>query len=560
MATDKAMSYKQQLVINQSQRLVLTPQLRQRIEMLQMTKLELGELVSQQLVDNPVLEELAPDEVAVPPDEGNIDFTESAGAALNGSGEISENNLNGASQSYSSNEVSEGGDFDADYEAGGTLSSTLSPTLSPNLPEDVAQVSVAGEVPAEAARDDAREPEIGERDSFEEIDYGTTFEEYLDPGYRTRETEVKETPSFEQFLRSEDSLADYLNWQLRLTITAPEVAAAAEAIIGNLNDDGYLDCSLEEIMALGPWSMEIAQKALEIVQQLDPTGVAARNLQECLLLQLDYLGYGDRLAVKMIREHFGQLQQHKLPELAKALGVSVEQVAQELKLIRTQLEPHPGRKFAPREAQYIEPEVYIEKIDEEYVIRFNDDGLPQLRINKHYRQMMENKDTSKETRDYIKDRFRSAVDLLKNIEHRKQTIYKVCERIVERQRDFLDRGVEYLKPMMLKDISEDIGMHLSTVSRVVNGKYAHTPQGVIELRRFFTEGMVNDEGEEVSTRIIKLRIKKMIEAEDARNPLTDDEIAKTLAREGQKLSRRTVAKYRDQMKIPGSRERRQVVS
>ena len=151
-------------------------------------------------------------------------------------------------------------------------------------------------------RDEARETEIGERDSFEEIDYGTTFEEYLDPGYRTRETEVKETPSFEQFLRSEDSLADYLNWQLRLTITAPEVAAAAEAIIGNLNDDGYLDCSLEEIMALGPWSMEIAQKALEVIQQLDPTGVAARNLQECLLLQLDYLGYGDRLAAKMIRE------------------------------------------------------------------------------------------------------------------------------------------------------------------------------------------------------------------------------------------------------------------
>jgi RNA polymerase sigma-54 factor len=526
--------------------------------MLQMTQVELSELVSQQLAENPVLEELAPDEVAVPNDEGNIDFTEPSGAALNGSGEAPENILNaadrldGASQTYSANEASEGADFDAGYDAGAAL--------SPNFSEDVAQVTVAGEAPPEGARDETREPEIGERDSFEEIDYGTTFEEYLDPGYRTRETEVKETPSFEQFLRSEDSLADYLNWQLRLTLTTPEVAAAAEAIIGNLNDDGYLDCSLEEIMALGPWPLEVAQKALEVVQQLDPTGVAARNLQECLLLQLEYLGYGDRLAVKMIREHFGQLQQHKLPELAKALGVSVEQVAQELKLIRTQLEPHPGRKFAPREAQYIEPEVYIEKIDEEYVIRFNDDGLPQLRINKQYRQMMENKETSKETRDYIKDRFRSAVDLLKNIEHRKQTIYKVCERIVERQRDFLDRGVEFLKPMMLKDISEDIGMHLSTVSRVVNGKYAHTPQGVIELRRFFTEGMVNDEGEEVSTRIIKLRIKKMIEAEDARNPLTDDEIAKTLAKEGQKLSRRTVAKYRDQMKIPGSRERRQVVS
>jgi RNA polymerase sigma-54 factor len=548
------MSYKQQLVINQSQRLVLTPQLRQRIEMLQMTKLELGELVSQQLAENPVLEELSPDEVNVSPDLANIDFTETSGATLNGSAETPINPTSGAetfdsgdssyATNYTGSEAGEAGEFDAGYEAGAA-------------PTEFTQPS--GEAAPDAATGETRELEIGERDSFEEIDFGSTFEEYLDPGYRTRETEVKETPSFEQFLRSEDSLADYLNWQLRLTITTPEVSAAAEAIIGNLNDDGYLDSSIEEIAALGPWPLETAQKALEIVQQLDPTGVAARNLQECLLLQLDYLGYGDRLAAKMIREHFGQLQQHKLPELAKALGVSVEQVAQELKLIRYQLEPKPGRKFAPREAQYIEPEVYIEKIDDEYVIRFNDDGLPQLRINRQYRQMMENKETSKETRDYIKDRFRSAVDLLKNIEHRKQTIYKVCERIVERQRDFLDKGVEYLKPMMLKDISEDIGMHLSTVSRVVNGKYAHTPQGVIELRRFFTEGMVNDEGEEVSTRIIKLKIKKMIEAEDARNPLTDDEIAKILAKEGQKLSRRTVAKYRDQMKIPGSRERRQVV-
>ncbi|MCI0387579.1 MAG: RNA polymerase factor sigma-54 [Acidobacteria bacterium] len=552
------MSYKQTLVINQSQRLVLTPQLRQRIEMLQMTQLELSDLVSQQLAENPVLEELPPDEVAVTPDSENIDFTETAGGSLNGTTELPANQLSGSdsfdgidqsySNNYSAHEAGEAGEIDTGYDAG-------------SAPAEFIQASseVVAEVAREAEASDTREPEIGERDSFEEIDFGTTFEEYLDPGYRTRETEVKETPSFEQFLRSEDSLADYLNWQLRLTITTPDVADAAEAIIGNLNDDGYLECSLEEIAALGSWPMETAQKALEIVQQLDPTGVAARNLQECLLLQLDYLGYSDRLAVKMIREHFGQLQQHKLPELAKSLGVTVDQVAQELKLIRCQLEPHPGRKFAPREAQYIEPEVYIEKIDDEYVIRFNDDGLPQLRINKQYRQMMENKETSKETRDYIKDRFRSAVDLLKNIEHRKQTIYKVCERIVERQREFLDQGVEHLKPMMLKDISEDIGMHLSTVSRVVNGKYAHTPQGVIELRRFFTEGMVNDEGEEVSTRIIKLRIKKMIEAEDAHNPLTDDEIAKTLAKEGQKLSRRTVAKYRDQMKIPGSRERRQVV-
>ncbi len=549
------MTFKPTLSTQLSQRLVLTPQLRQRIEMLQMTKLELNELVTQQMNENPVLEELATDEVEISPDQANVDYTETPGALRNGPAEVNENPTSSietsdrSDSSYetplSASDVGDVSDFDSSYD----------PNLSVERSE-FAQTSAEGLREAEIA--EVREPEIGERDSFEEIDFGPTFEEYLDPGYRTRETEVKESPSIEQFISSEQNLAEYLTWQVRLTITTPEVGDAAEAIIGNLNDDGFLDGTLEEIAELGPWSRETAEKALEIVQQLDPTGVGARGLQECLLLQLDYYGYGDRLAAKMIRDHFTKLQNHKLPELAKELGVSVDQVVQELKLIR-QLEPRPGRKYAPRDARYIEPEVYIEKIDDEYVIRFNDDGLPQLRINRQLRQMMENKETPKETRDYIKDRFRSAVDLLKNIEHRKQTIYKVCERIVERQREFLDKGVEFLKPMMLKDISEDIGMHLSTVSRVVNGKYAHTPQGVIELRRFFTEGMMNDEGEEVSTHTIKLKIKKMIEAEDPREPLTDDQIAARLAQEGQKLSRRTVAKYRDQMKISGSRERRQVV-
>ena len=193
------------------------------------------------------------------------------------------------------------------------------------------------------------------------------------------------------------------------------------------------------------------------------------------------------------------------------------------------------------------------------MIYFADDGSPRLRVSQQYQQMLGKSDVSNETKSFIREKMRSAVDLLRNIEHRRQTIYKVVESIVHRQQDFLDKGVQYIKPMMLKDIAEDIGMHLSTVSRVVNRKYAHTPQGVIELRRFFTEGMMNEDGEEISTRIIKLKIKKLIEEEDSHNPITDDQVVKILIKDGIKLSRRTVAKYRDQMSIPGSRERRAVV-
>jgi len=531
------MSLKPTLSPQLSQRIVLTPQLRQRIEMLQMTKLELSDLVTTQLMENPVLDEVAPEEVSVAPE-----LAEGADASVDRAASKETPALSPQSPSGEVAESTVDNSFDGQPP-------TSHQDLMPDIPAEGVPVPETSEV---------GEGDSADRDSFDEIDYGPTFEEYLDPGYRTRETEVKESPSFEQFISSEQNLSDYLLWQLRLALIDSDIRAAGEAIIGNLNDDGYLDSTLEEIAALGPWSMEIVEQALSVVQQLDPVGVGARNLQECLLRQLEALGYGDRLAAKLIRDHCYKLQNHKLGELARELGVPIDDLANEMKLIR-ELEPYPGRKHSSKTAQYIEPEVHIEKIDGEYLIRFNDDGLPQLRINQQYRRMMENKETTKETRDYIKERFRSAVDLLKNIEHRKQTIYRVCERIVERQIDFLDHGVEQIKPMMLKDISEDLGMHLSTVSRVVNGKYAHTPQGVIELRRFFTEGMVNDDGEEVSTRIIKLRIKKMIEAEDPREPLTDDRIASILANEGQKLSRRTVAKYRDQLRIPGSRERRQVV-
>ncbi len=299
---------------------------------------------------------------------------------------------------------------------------------------------------------------------------------------------------------------------------------------------------------------------------LDPIGCGARDARECLLVQLASRGKDECpreahacLAERLIGEHsLVELQQHKLPNLAKHLGVEVQSLVDEIEHIR-KLDPYPGRRYSSDEPVLITPEVIIEKVDGEYEIYFMDDGGPRLRISHSYQQMLGRQETSKETRDFIKDKMRSAVDLLRNIEHRRQTIFRVVECIVRRQRDFLDHGVQRIKPMMLKDVAEDTGMHLSTISRVVNRKYANTPQGVLELRRFFTEGMMNEDGEEVSTRILKLKIKKLIEEEDSHNPITDEQIVKILLRDGMKLSRRTVAKYRDQMSIPGSRERKAVV-
>jgi RNA polymerase sigma-54 factor len=531
------------LTTNLSQRLVLTPQLRQRIEMLQMTSLELTDLIQQQLLENPVLEEVQSqeeiqelaekilDQQAGADSSSNFDFEASqAGASTNGTGEA-----DASLGSYND----EGSEFSA-------------------APEGMTD-----------APDEDFGSDVETRDSFEEIDFGREFQDYLDPGYKTQEFEYKEdAPTFEQFLTRAPSLSEHLEWQLHMSPISGEACEAALCVIGNLDADGRLNATNEEVAGMGNWSEELVEEARQAVMLLEPIGCGARDVRECLFVQLKAGGNDQRLAAQLIQEHLHDLQQHKLPNLSKQIGVSVEELLDELKIIRT-LDPYPGRRYSSDEPILISPEIYIEKVDElsedegdelgGYVIYFADDGSPRLRINATYQQMLGKPNTTKEERDFIRDKMRSAVDLLRNIEHRRQTIYKVVESIVRRQRDFLDKGVAHIKPMMLKDIAEDIGMHLSTVSRVVNRKYAHTPQGVIELRRFFTEGMMIEEGEEVSTRIIKLRIKKLIEEEDSHNPITDDQVVKILAKEGIKLSRRTVAKYRDQMQIPGSRERRAVV-
>ncbi|MEP6635650.1 MAG: RNA polymerase factor sigma-54 [Acidobacteriota bacterium] len=530
------------LTTSLSQRLVLTPQLRQRIEMLQMTTLELSDLIQQQLLENPVLEEVATQEEAQELAEKILDHLASADTAVDEPRvEAHEPELG----SPSSNGSGDTEGLTATYNEGDGGETDEHGTA------DLSEDSIGDDIVGEDAA----------RDAFDEIDFGREFQDYLDPGYKTQEVEYKEdAPTFEQFLTRAPSLADHLEWQLHLSPIESEVCDAAICVIGNLDADGRLNATNEEIAAMAEWVEETVEAARQAVMRLDPVGCGARDVRECLLVQLEVRGESDRLAAKLISEHLPDLQQHKLPNLSKQIGIEIDALLEELQFIRT-LEPYPGRRYSSEEPILISPEIYIEKLDEddeEYVIYFADDGSPRLRISQQYQQMLSQPNTTSETKSFIREKVRSAVDLLRNIEHRRQTIYKVVESMVNRQKDFLDKGVQHIKPMMLKDIAEDIGMHLSTVSRVVNRKYAHTPQGVIELRRFFTEGMMNEDGEEVSTRIIKLQIKKLIEEEDSHNPITDDQVVKILAKGGMKLSRRTVAKYRDQMHIPGSRERRAV--
>ncbi len=515
------------------QKMVLTPQLRQRIEMLQMNALELSDLIEAELVANPILEEVQPGEEAQ--EIGSNILDQNSSGEDSGLDDISDRSADSVSEERT--------DRLAELEG--------------SLPDGA---SLNGSESSASDLDGDDDSHTENADSFDEIDYGREFQDYLDPGYRTQEIEYKDdAPSFEQFLSHSPSLSEHLEWQLNLLQLDDVAERAALEVIGNLDEDGRLSgATIDEIAGSAGCSVEKAEQGRGAVMQLDPVGCGATDIKECLLAQLAALGEDTSLAADLVRDHFEDLHPSRLQHLSKATGVGIEELDAEIGKIR-KLDPFPGRRYSSEEAIFVSPEVYIEKLDEDYVIYFTDDGSPRLRISPTYHGMLDQKDTSKETKDFIKDKVRSAVDLLRNIEHRRQTIYRVVECIVTRQREFLDKGVEYIKPMMLKDVAEDIGMHLSTISRVVNRKYAHTPQGVIELRRFFSEGMLNEEGEEVSTRILKLRIKKMVEEEDSKAPLTDDQIAKVLSKEGVKLSRRTVAKYRDQMNIPGSRERKTII-
>jgi RNA polymerase sigma-54 factor len=331
-------------------------------------------------------------------------------------------------------------------------------------------------------------------------------------------------------------------------------------IIGNLDENGYLKTSLEEIQQSGNFQMKDVEAALQFVQHLDPVGIGARDLKECLLIQVHHYGFSGTPVETMIQEHLELLRNHNYQELSKRLKCSLPDVQKWVDIVK-HFDPLPGAKYGSARPQYVTPDVYVVKVDGDYKVILDDDGIPRLRINPLYRRMLEEKDnTSAETVNYVKDKIKSALWLIKSIDQRQKTIYKVAESIVRHQRSFLDYGIDHLKPLILKTVADDIGMHESTVSRAVTNKYMHTPQGVYEMKFFFHSALSNMRGADISSLTIKDKMRKLIEVEDSGKPLSDSEITAIFQKEGLKISRRTVAKYREDMKIPPSHQRRAVIS
>jgi RNA polymerase sigma-54 factor len=559
------------LSLKVAQRQILTPGLMQMVSVLALNKLELKDLINTEIVENPVLEEL---EESVP------------------------------------------------------------------LIDDVAlreaeRERTVEEVAAQAER---------EKDPFDEIDFGSYFQDYLDPGFRTPNGfEQTDKPSFENFLSQPSTLTDHLFWQLGSLNLRDDLRAAAEYVIGNLDEDGYLLAGDEELLAgfvreydpgdrasaahghvagnghktdssvhhlPSPNGVDVPHavnsesivallaEAVQLVQNLDPVGVATRSLRECLLVQVEAQrrdfqlslarhrvaspskaepappptacvegelahGFGPRetrlqvcaLAARIVDQHLLLLQKRDLREMAKVLGAQPEVIQNAIDFIRT-LDPRPGQRFNRSDARLIEPDVAFVKRGAEFVVVMNEEDLPTLRLNHGYRKLLSQEGTERDVKEYVKERYRSALQLMRNIEQRKNTILRTCEAIVRRQGDFLERGVDALKPMMIKEVAEEIGVHPSTVSRAVSSKYVHTSQGVFELRFFFSEGVHGPEGGSTPLLLLKRKVKKLIDEEDPRKPLTDDLIASMLEAQGIDVTRRTVAKYREDLRIPSTHQRR----
>ncbi len=485
-----------------SQQLVITPQLQQAIKLLQLSRLELQTLVQKEIVENPLLEDLE---------------------AQDGD----------ASESLSS-QPQEEGDNEGNDQAPATEAS--------------AKVEEIGTKTGEL-----KEPKDFDWDSY----LGMYNSPYPASGPANRTGE--EGPTYENTLGTTESLQDHLFWQLHLWNLSPEHCRIGEEIVGNINDDGYLTVSLEEIAGRLSADVHLVEMCLKTIQQFDPPGVGARDLQECLSIQARQVGGTDgALLEQMIQNHLKELEKHHYTPIAKKLKIPYEKARELVQMIHA-MEPKPGRPYSSENPQYIIPDVYVVKLADDYEVILNEDGLPKLQVSQFYRRALDKEsDVKGETREYLQTKLKSALWLIKSIHQRQRTLYKVTKSIIKFQRDFLDKGIDHLRPMILRDVAEDIQMHESTVSRVTTNKYVHTPRGIYELKFFFNSGIHRAEGTDVAAEAVKRRIHDLINAEDARHPLSDDAIAQALRKDNIVIARRTVAKYREVMTIPPSSQRRRI--
>jgi RNA polymerase sigma-54 factor len=417
----------------------------------------------------------------------------------------------------------------------------------------------------EAVTSEEGEPDVADDELSQETEEATSddldidWEAYLqdsgsDPSLPS-DTD-KETPSLEATLRNETSLTEHLLWQLSLAVRTDLDKQIGMYLIGNIDDDGYLQCPVEEVAAAFGVTADCVEDVLRIVQSFDPAGAGARDLRECLLIQLQHLDMVDSLAGAMIRQDLSQIDERNFRKWAKELDVSLEEVVAAVKLIR-ELDPKPGSRYNAQRVEYIIPDVVVVKMGDDYQIMLNDDGMPRLRINTLYQSILRRSDSvQSDTKEYLEEKFRSAVWLMKSIEQRRQTLLKVAKSLCKFQHEFLDQGLPYLRPLVLKDVAEDIGMHESTVSRVTTNKYIHTPQGVFELKFFFHSGLDSVDGDSMSSVSVKEIIRKAVAAEDTRNPLTDQQLVMLLEQKGVRIARRTIAKYRQELRIPPASQRK----
>lgn len=498
---------KQQLRL--TQQLVMTPQLQQAIKLLQLSRMELVDMVRDELLENPVLEDSVEQ---IPPraDDRTADAT--LGAAP------------------SEHEVERIGETE--------LPLPDSQTDRPEGSTELRSEDSAG-------------------DAVRDFDWETYLQNQASsapmPGNRPVSSE--DLPSLEANLTRGVSLFDHLEWQIKLsTQFSPEEAAVALLVIGNLTPDGYLDAPLPEIAEEAGVTLEEAEAVLSKVQALDPPGVAARDLRECLLLQARFLGADDPVVVGIIEKHLGNMERQNYAAIARDLEQPVEEIYEAAKVIKA-LDPRPGRSYSDEAPAYITPDVHVYKVGEQYFVVANDDGLPKLRISDFYRTALANGNGAKE---YVQERLRSAQWLIRSIQQRQRTIVRVTESILKFQREFFDKGPAYLRPLILRDVAEDIGMHESTVSRVTTNKYVHTPQGIFELKYFFNSGIARSDGDDLASEAVKLKIKQLIAAEDPRHPYSDQKLVEILAGQNIEIARRTVAKYREQLRIQPSSRRRAV--